>query len=452
MSGTWSYEKAMEYLNSRTNYEKKWPSYGPVTFSLERMRRLNVLLGNPHERYRSIHLTGTKGKGSTATMVASILQAAALKAGLYTSPHLVNIEERIRVNGRDIPRERLAAILERVSGPVEFIRGIAPPPHPTFFEIFTTAAFCYFAEEKIDWAVVEVGLGGRLDSTNIIRPEVAAVTRIGLDHTNLLGNTTAEIAGEKAGIFKEGVPVVLAPQEESVGRLLRGRAGSLHAPVWGVGEEIEFGDIQSCTDGFGHRFRVKTPLAEHAALEIRLIGAHQVENAAVAVGVIDLLRSRGKLDVTEAVIAEGLSRVEVPARVEVMGASPWIILDGAHNPMAIEALVQAIREHFTFRRLVLLFAMATDKDIPGSLDILLPIADEVFFTVTNSPRAAKPQTLKRLATAWGKQKVHSEPDESAALGKALAATGKDDLLLVTGSLYLAGDLRPRIQEILTGRQ
>jgi dihydrofolate synthase/folylpolyglutamate synthase len=245
---------------------------------------------------------------------------------------------------------------------------------------------------------------------------------------------------------------VIAPQEESVERVLRGRAGSLGAEVWGAGKEIEFGDVQPRPDGYGCRFRVKTPFAEHPGLEIRLIGEHQVENAAVAVGIIDVLRSRGKLKVTEKAIAEGLAGVEMPGRIEVMGASPWVVIDGAHNPMAIEVLVKAVRANFKYRRLVLLFAMATDKDIPGSLDIVLPIVDEVFFTLTNSPRAAKPQMLKHLAQARGKEKAHSEPDESKALEQALAVTGPEDLLLVTGSLYLAGDLRPVIQKALAGRE
>ena len=448
MTQHWSYQQARAYLNSRTNYERKWPTYGPVTFNLDRVRRLNALVGNPHERYRKVHITGTKGKGSTAAMVTSVLRSAGLKVGTYTSPHLVNLEERIRVNGRDIPRDRLAAIVERISGPVEFIRGVAPPPHPTFFEIFTTAAFCHFAEEQTDWAVVEVGLGGRLDSTNVIAPEVTAVTRIGLDHTRILGNTVQQIAGEKAGIFKQGIPVVIGPQEEPAERVLRGRARTLDAEVWGVGKEIQFGDIQARAEHPGYAFRVKTPYAEHAGLQISLVGTHQVENAAVAVGIIDALRKRGTLDVTERAIQEGLLKTEAPGRVEVMGTSPLVVVDGAHNPMSVEALVRAVREHFTWRRLVLLFAMATDKDIRGSLDLLLPLADEVFFTVTNSPRAAKPETLRQLATARGKENVHCEPDEACAFRKALAATGADDLLLVTGSLYLAGDLRPVIQQEL----
>jgi len=448
MTARWSYEKAMAYLNSRTNYEKKWPTYGPVTFNLDRMRRLNELLGSPHQRYPSVHITGTKGKGSTAAMVTSILTSASLKTGTYTSPHLVDLEERIRVDGRNIPKDRLAAIIERVSKPVEFIRGVAPPPHPTFFEIFTTAAFCYFAEEKVDWAVVEVGLGGRLDSTNIILPEVAVVTRIGLDHTKILGNTVAQIAGEKAGIFKPGVPVVIAPQEESAERVLRGRAGSVGSELWAVGDQIVVGTVHPRTDAPGYRFDLKTPHARHSNLEIPLVGDHQIENAAVAVGIIDVLRSRGELDLPDATVAEGLRRVEAPARVEVMGTSPLVVVDGAHNPMAIEALINAIRLHFTYRRLVLLFAMATDKDIRSSLELLLPLADEVFFTVTNSPRAAKPEFLKQIAEARGKEKVQCEADEPAAFRKALAATGSDDLLLVTGSLYLAGDLRPHIQREL----
>ncbi|HUW56491.1 MAG TPA: folylpolyglutamate synthase/dihydrofolate synthase family protein [Planctomycetota bacterium] len=448
MSPSWSYEQARAYLNSRTNYEKKWPTYGPVTFSLERMRRLNALVGDPHERYRKVHITGTKGKGSTAAMVTAILRAAGLAVGTYTSPHLVNLEERIQLNGEEIPKDRLAAIVERISGPVERIRGIAPPPHPTFFEIFTTAAFCWFAEAEADWGVIEVGLGGRLDSTNIILPDATAVTRIGLDHTNILGNTVARIATEKAGIFKEGIPVVIAPQEESAGRVLRGIAGSVHAEVWGVGREITFGDVRSLPDRPGYRFHVGTPHAGHTNLEIPLVGKHQVENAAVAVGIIDALRKRGALDVTDAAIADGLAKVRAPGRVEVMGTSPLVVVDGAHNPLSMGALVNAVREHFTWRRLVLLFAMATDKDIRGSLEMLLPLADEVFFTVTNSPRATKPATLRQLAIARGKaaENVHCIDDEPTAFREALAATHPEDLLLVTGSLYLAGDLRPVIQQ------
>jgi len=448
MSTGWSYEQAIAYLNSRTNYEKKWPTYGPVTFSLERMRRLNALLGHPHLGCPTVHITGTKGKGSTAAMVTSILRAADLKVGTYTSPHLVNLEERIRLNGEEIPKERLAAILERIRLPVEQIRGIAPPPHPTFFEIFTTAAFCYFAEEHVDWGVFEVGLGGRLDSTNIISPEVAAVTRIGLDHTHILGNTHARIATEKAGIFKPGVPVVSAPQERFAERVLRGVAASVDARFWGVGEEIALTNLRRRREGPGYVFSIRTPFAEHTDLEIPLVGEHQVENAAVACGIVDVLRERGKADVPESAVATGFGRVEAPARVEVMGTSPLVIVDGAHNPMAMEVLTKAVGGHFKWKRLVLLFAMATDKDIPGSLDVLLPLADEVFFTVTNSPRAAKPENLRHLALARGATRVHCDADEPAAFKAALAATGPDDLLLVTGSLYLAGDLRGVMLETL----
>ncbi len=448
MADAWSYEQAMDWLNSRTNYEKKWPSYGTVTFNLDRMRRLSALVGNPQDRYPTIHITGTKGKGSTAAMIESMLRAAGLRTGLYTSPHLVNIEERIRVNAEDVPKERLAALLERIHGPVERIRNTAVPPHPTFFEIFTVAAFLDFAEEHVDWGVIEVGLGGRLDSTNIITPEVSVVTRVGLDHMNILGNTVAEIATEKAGIIKKGVPAVTGPQERDAERVLRGRAGSLDAPVWGVGREITVSDVARREGAFGYRFNVKTPFAEHGALEIPLVGVHQVENTAVAVGAIDALRSSGKLNIDGAAIALGLSRVEAPARVEVMGRSPLVVVDGAHNPLSMEALVRAVRENFTWKRLILLYAMATDKDVASSLDVVLPLADEAFFTLTNSPRAAKPETLASLARSRGLAKVRAERDTAAAFRQALAAMGPDDLLLITGSLYLAGDLRPVIQQTL----
>ena len=448
MPAAWSYEKAMDWLNSRTNYEKKWPTYGPVTFNLERMKRLCALLGNPQDQYPTVHVTGTKGKGSTAAMVESILRAAGLKAGLYTSPHLVAIEERIRIGGADVPKDRLATLLERVFHPVEHIRHVAVPTHPTFFEIFTAAAFLYFADERADWGVIEVGLGGRLDSTNIITPAVSVITRVGLDHMNILGDTVSEIASEKAGIIKPGVPVVISPQERDAERVIRGKAGAAGAPVWAVGKDIEVAGVSRRTNSFGHRFTVKTPFASHEGLEIPLIGMHQVENAAVAVGTIDSLRARRKLALDESAIAAGLARVDVPARVEVMGRSPLVILDGAHNPLSLDALVRAVRENFTPRRIVLLYAQADDKDIASSLEAVLPIADEAFFTVTNSPRAARAETLAALARSRGSANIHSERDTAAAFRQALAATGKDDLLLITGSLYLAGDLRPMILQTL----
>jgi dihydrofolate synthase/folylpolyglutamate synthase len=451
MPATWSYDEAIRYLNSRTNYEKKLPSYGPVILNLERMRRLNDLLGRPHDRFRSIHITGTKGKGSTAFMAASVLDAAGLKVGVYTSPHLVDLEERIRVNGKNIPKQALADVLQRIRGPVEQIRFVAPPPHPTFFEILTTAAFLHFADERVDWAVVEVGLGGRLDSTNIIRPEVAAVTTVGLDHTHQLGDTVELIAGEKAGIFKRGVPVILGPQEPRARRVLLGRAKGADARVWSVDREIRIERLERTGEEPGYRFDVVTPFASHRGCRIALIGKHQVQNAAVAVGIFDALAQNGKVDVAEEALRDGLASVEVPARVELLGRSPWVILDGAHNPMSVAAVIDAVREQFRYRRLVLLFAMATDKDIPTCLDLLLPHADETFFTVTNSPRAEKPEALRQMAEARGKTNLHCEPDEKEAFRRALSACGEDDLLLVTGSLYLAGDLRPTMLEVLGER-
>ena len=451
MTASWSYDEAIRYLNRRTNYEKKLPSWGAVTLSLDRMRRLNDLLDRPCERFRSIHITGTKGKGSTAFMLASVLRSAGLKVGVYSSPHLVDLEERIRVNGRNIEKKTLAAVLQHIRRPVEHIRGVALPPFPTFFEILTTAAFLHFAEERVDWAVIEVGLGGRLDSTNIIRPEVAAVTTIGLDHTRLLGSTVDLIAREKAGIFKPGVPVVLARQEPPARRVLLGRAKGMGSRVWSVGEEIAVENIDRIGDEPGYRFDVTTPHAAHRDCRVPLVGKHQVANAALAVGILDALRQDGKLDITEDALRKGFRSVEAPARIEVMGRSPWVVVDGAHNPMSITSLIDAVREHFRYRRMVLLFAMAVDKDIPACLELLLPHTDEVFFTATNSPRAQKPDALKSMAETRGTVNVHSEPDEQEAFRKALSVCGPDDLLLVTGSLYLVGDLRPTMLDVLGRR-
>lgn len=436
----WTYEQAIRYLNSRTNYERKAPSYGPVTYDLQRMARLANLLGNPERRYPVVHVTGTKGKGSVATMVESCARAAGLSTGLFTSPHLIDLRERIAVDGLPIGEKEFAVALAEVSRVVEHIRAVAIPPHPTFFEVMTATAFVHFARRNVGLGVFEVGMGGRLDSTNVVLPEVCVLTRIGLDHTKQLGSTVGEIATEKAGIIKTGVPVVTAAQELDAADVIRQTSERMGSRLWRDRSEIQVTDAVWNTDPPHWRLTVRTPLAEHRDLELPLLGRHQLENCALAVAALDILGERGIVPGGDDWMRRGLRTLSLPARFQYVVGRPARLLDGAHNPLSIGALMDAIREFLKYRRLHLVFAMASDKDVDRSLEILLPHTDAVYFTLTNSPRATPPEDLAARAAKFPKVEVHVEPDPNAAYRMALAHAGPDDLVVITGSLYLVGDL------------
>lgn len=439
-----NYRQALDYIYSFTDYEKlKGYRYTPQDFSLERVERLLALLGNPHREFPSVHIAGTKGKGSTAAMIESILRAAGYRTGLYTSPHLHTFRERIRVNGQLIAEEEVAIGVERLRPLVEQVGGL------TTFEIITALGFHVFSQEKIDIAVVEVGLGGRLDATNVVTPLVSVITSLSFDHTYLLGSTLASIAREKAGIIKPRIPTISAPQKPEAIAVIEARCQEQKAPLILVGRDWVWQPLAADTDG--QRFRVArlNPPGLHYELWIPLLGRHQLINATVALAAVDQLRQQG-LAVPDEAVAEGLRRVSWPGRLEVLQRAPFFVVDGAHNVDSATRLAEGLRELFSWERFTLIFGVSSDKDAPGMLRQLLPLADEVIFTRAHHPRAAPPEELVEVAMSLGHR---GTPVSSVkeAVQEALAEARPEDLICATGSLFLVAEAREAWAE-LTGHE
>jgi dihydrofolate synthase/folylpolyglutamate synthase len=438
-------EDALRALSACTDYEKmQRTGRGYSRFNLRTISRLVASLGEPHRRFRSIHVAGTKGKGSTTHLLGRILQAAGERVGEYTSPHLHEVTERIRVQGRDIPGEALASILSRMSH--ELSSGA--PDRPTFFDFMTAIAFAYFADQGVDFAVVEVGLGGRLDSTNVLVPEVSVITSVSRDHTETLGESLAEIAAEKAGIVKPGVPVVTgvtaARSDGSLEahRVIRQAAHLRGSPFLALGRDFDVGRVQAAdVDGrLGIRFRVDTWRTSALEIAMPVLGVHQARNAAVAVAAVDALRERGAVRLEDSAIAEALLRIRLPARIEILGERPIRLIDAAHNDASARATCEAIRLHFPGRRAVVCFGSARDKDIERILRELRPSAEAFVLTRAPSPRAADPEEILP-ALSGGGIRAEIRVDPAAALERAEELAGADGIVLVTGSFYLAGAVR-----------
>ncbi len=404
---------------------------------LETVRHLLALLGDPQESFPSIHIGGTNGKGSTAAMVQAILCAAGCRTGLYTSPHLLSFTERIRVDGEAIGEEAIVGLTARLQAlcaehfAPETVR---PPagrlPHPTFFELTTAMAFLHFRRQQVDAAVIEVGLGGRLDATNVIVPKVVAITNIALEHQEYLGQTIAEIAGEKAGIVKPGVPILTAAQGEAL-PVIRRAAEAHGAPLIVVPEAYAWRLRESGLDG--QTFDLTGPAGGYERLRIPLAGMHQLENAATAVAVAETLASQGLRLGVEA-IRRGLETISWPGRLQVVSRRPRILLDGAHNPAGMEVLATFLREHrSSLGRLCVVFGVLKDKDWQAMLGRLLPLLDSLILTRPASDRAADPREV--AAVAEGCADVRIIPDPAEALAAARDAAQAGDTILVTGSLY-----------------
>jgi len=438
-----SYQRALDYLYSFINFEhKSLDRYQAAKIDVDRPRRLLALLGDPHKRFPSIHIAGTKGKGSVAAISAACLRLAGLRVGLYTSPHLREFRERIRILTPDDADGRIseAAFVEamaRVRPAVEQTPGI------TWFEIVTALAFDYFAAAGVDIAVVEVGLGGRLDATNVLLPDVAVITSLSLDHTQLLGNTLAEIAFEKGGIIKTGVPVVVAPQPPEALATLEGLAAERGAPLVAVGRDWRYevtrpGEQQVVTTAGGP---AQTFIPPGTVFPVGLRGRHQADNAAVALAALERARTRFP-GLTVADMQRGLATVAWPGRLQLLQSGPGrpaVLVDSAHNDDSAAKLVAALREEYAYDRLVLLFGAPEDKNVAGMLSRLLPLADEVIMTTANHPRSATPEQLAAMANDLGHAAAvtHSVVE---GLAVALAAAGPGDLVCATGSIIVVGDL------------
>jgi dihydrofolate synthase/folylpolyglutamate synthase len=435
-----SYDRALAFWLGFVNYEQRTPQRGELR--LDRMRTLLRRLGDPQDRLRIVHVAGSKGKGSTSAMLAAVLRGAGYRTGLFTSPHLCRIEERIQVDGEPINGPELTALLNEVRAAVE---GNGPRLEPTFFEVATAVGFLHFVRRRVDAAVVEVGLGGRFDSTNVCRPAVALITSISYDHTQLLGNHLAAIAGEKAGIIKPGIPAVsgaTAPEARAViERVCRQR----QAPLQQLGRDFRY--LHQPGQVTAERLRparvqVVTPRRCWPLLELGLLGEHQAANAAVALACVEELCQQG-WSVPDEAVAAGLAGVQWPARLEILGRRPLAVLDCAHNVASAQALVEALRASFPPGRRLLVFAGSSDKDLAGIFRVLAPHFAHAFLArYSNNPRGVPTEHLADILRRTSALPFTVCATPVAAWRAARAAAGPDDLICATGSVFLAGELRP----------
>ncbi len=400
-----------------------------IKLGLDTITELLAGLGHPERRFPSLHIGGTNGKGSTAAIVASVLQAAGYRVGLYTSPHLVDFRERIQVEGAPIAEERVAELTGRLRA------AAAASLDPTFFEFTTAMAFQHFADAGIDVAVVEVGLGGRFDATNVLTPVVAAITNVALDHQEYLGHAVPAIAYEKAGIIKPGVPVVVGRVDEDAAAVVARVAEARGAPLYRLTRDF-------LTEGPSARFRYVGMEQSWDALDCPLDGRHQLDNAACALALLEVASGRG-VPVAESAVREGLRHVRWEGRLETVERRPLLVLDGAHNPAAAAAVAAYLgefrREH-EGARVIAVLGMMRDKDRGEFFARLLPQADEIIVTDARVPRAASPHELSAAAAACGRTAhVIADPHDALALARRMATP--DDLILVTGSLMLVGEVK-----------
>jgi dihydrofolate synthase/folylpolyglutamate synthase len=414
------YQESLVYLYGLQKYG--------IKFGLNRTENLLAKVGNPHKRLRCIHVAGTNGKGSTAAMLASILQRHGLRVGLYTSPHLVRFTERFRIDDQEAPPEKIIDIFRQIYGILD------QREPPTFFEVATAMGLLYFAREQVDWAVIEVGMGGRLDATNVIWPEVCVITNIALDHQEFLGRTLAAIAREKAGIIKDGVPLITGARQAVVQSTIKTTCFRHQADLFRLGVDFR---VRHSPDG---SFSYLGQRRRWAGLRLQLEGPHQLNNAALALAALEILDRKGVLTLDPAAIREGLATVRWPARLEVLQHRPLIVLDGAHNPQGAESLRNALKRSFSYNKLHLVLGIMKDKDLRGILRRLLPIAESAIFTKPRYERAADPEELKRLARLYIK-KYYVVPDVLAAINQAKVLAGPEDLICVAGSLYFAGEVK-----------
>lgn len=448
-----TYAQALAYLAEVPSVERVRPqSLPPESFTLDRMRALMQALGNPERDVRFVHVAGSKGKGSVCEMLASCLESCGCATGLYTSPHLVDLRERIRLNRMMISEQDFTRLLGRVAAAARKLK--KAQGQATFFELTTALAFLYFQEMAVDIAIIEVGLGGRLDSTNIITPEVCAITSIQLEHTHLLGDTVEKIAAEKAGIFKPGVPAIVVPQKPEVLAVFREIAERTQTPLSVLKEDIDFSYRVEASPGLGPHVRVSltTPQSSYEHMPVPLRGEHQAFNCGLVLAILDRLKTRG-FEAGEREVGIGLAKTEHAGRMEIICTSPRIMIDGAHNPESVQALVRAIGAHVKYDSMVMVFGCASDKDISGMLEKISLGADKVIFTrAEGNARATAPEELhRRFIESGGKMADYSE-SLPEALHKANRAVGRDDLIVVTGSFYLAGEAKRYIQRLQAERR
>jgi dihydrofolate synthase/folylpolyglutamate synthase len=426
---------------------ERYPSEDKMVPDLDRIRLLTDLMGSPQQAFPSIHLTGTNGKTSTARMIDSLVRAFGLRPGRYTSPHLDSVTERITIDGHPISEERFVEVFDEVLPYVELVDSRSPVPM-TFFEVLTGMAFAAFADAPVDLAVLEVGLGGLWDATNVVNAATCVVMPIGLDHVPLLGTTLAEIAVEKAGIIHEGATVVLSGQAPEAAEVLLARCVAVGATV--AREGLEFGVLDRQTAVGGQLLRLQGLMGTYDDVFLPLHGAHQAANAAAALAAVEaFLGGQGGLD--EDTVRLGFEGASSPGRLEVLRTSPTVIVDAAHNPHGMQACVEALGDAFAFNHLVAVVACLSDKDARTMLEILEPAVSSIVVTETGSPRRLPVEQLQALADdIFGEDRVtsHERLDDAidAAIGQADAEADYGRAgVLVTGSVVTAGEARTLLQ-------
>lgn len=430
------YEDAMKYITEVGNFGS---NYG-----LKRTFRLLELLGNPQNKIKLIHIAGTNGKGSTTAMISKILMGNGYKVGMYTSPFLEEFEERIQINRVNIPKEKLANLMDELKIAVDKVieEGYN---HPTEFEIITCLMFLYFYKENIDFGVIEVGLGGRLDSTNVITPIISIITSISYDHTNILGNTLTKISREKSGIIKECVPVVIFPQEEEVLKVIKSKCKELNAPLHIINEiDSELIEILQEEKPY-QKVKIKG-IKDEYNIKLPLLGEHQILNLSLAIKAIELLEKNRKVNISKEILEKSLEDVCWNGRLEVMKKSPLVVLDGAHNIQGITTLKQNIEKYFKYKNIYLILGILADKDVEEMIKVITPMAKEVYAVTPNSIRAELAEDLKNEVLKYNENCIAFEKYEYA-LNKALEIAKEDDIIVACGSLYMVGGMRTIIKKL-----
>ena len=432
------YQESIDRMLSLVDYERNSHA-SPRQLEIYDLRRTVALLerlGNPHTKARTIHIAGTKGKGSTAALCDAALHAAGYKTGFYSSPHLHSFRERIRRDTKPITEAEFSDLVAQIWLQQQWVtahEGLGPV---TLFEFMTAMGFLSFAKGDVDFQTMEVGLGGRLDATNVVTPNVSIITSISLDHTGVLGDSLAQIAAEKAGIVKPGVPVIVAPQPPEAASAIDQVCGRLGVQQIQVGREVTW--EEGPADASGQSVSVLGRLGRYQ-LNIPLLGAHQLENAAAAVGALEILREQGH-SIPDEAIQQGFADVAWPCRMEVISTSPFVVADGAHNVYSVEALLNSLPRHFAYSRLLLIAGFSRDKQVEDMVKHLSHVDPRVIATGSRNPRALPPQAVATLFRKFGSSAIEALTPKDA-LDLALNEAGENDLVLATGSLFLAAEVR-----------
>jgi dihydrofolate synthase / folylpolyglutamate synthase len=436
------YRQAIDALLTLVDHERALPLVPRQKriYDLSRMTAFLEHLGDPHLAARTIHIAGTKGKGSTSAICDAVLCAAGYRTGFYSSPHLHSFCERIRRDTQPIAKAKFAGLVEQLWPHQEWVKEHTDLGPVSLFEFMTGMAFQCFAQDQVDFQTIEVGLGGRLDATNVVRPDVCVITPISLDHTAILGDSVDKIAAEKAGIIRPGVPVVIAPQVPEARAVILSVCQERHAYPAQVGIDITWDDGPSNANG--QSFTVRGRLGERQ-LTMPLLGAYQLENAATAVAALEALQEQGHAIPDEA-IARGFSTVSWPCRMEVLSRSPLVVADGAHNAHSMASLLESLPRYFSYRRLILISGFSRDKSVSDMIKLLSRCSPVVFATRSRHPRSLPPANLADQFRAQGVAQVTEAKSVAEAVAQALALAQPGDLVLGTGSLFVAAEVREAI--------